>query len=268
MITPDSIVLKITNNACQIPANIHFPCFTKPLASIGGGKQCQQRCNTFQELREVVHKAERLGIRELLVEDFVHIDTEYAVLGYSDGNDVIIPAVISFLEGSKSHNGIALLGRVMPVTGFELLLKHFKSLIHSIGYVGVFDIDFFESHGVFYFAEINFRIGGSCHALTAAGVNLPAMMVNCMLNQSSVDNVKSINSAYTYVNERMCFDDWCQGYISSNSYHRFIKSADISFVSDPDDPVPAEIFEVEHQKEVLSFKRLVKRFFHLFNSVV
>ena len=264
---PDSIVLKATNHVYQIPSDIHFPCFTKPLASIGGGKHCQRRCNTLQELQEVVDVAERFGITELLVEDYIDIDTEYAVLGWSDGKDVIIPAVISFLEGSKAHNGIALLGRVMPIAGFESLLKHFKSLIQSIGYIGIFDIDFFKSNGVFYFAEINSRIGGSCHAVTVAGVNLPAMMVSSMVNHSSVNNVKPINSTYTYVNERMCLDDWYQGFISSYRYNRIIKTADISFVSDSEDPVPAEIFKKEHRTKILSLKRIVKRIFHLFKSV-
>lgn len=196
-------------------------------------------------MQEVVKKAERIGITDLLVEDFVNIDTEYAVLGWTDGKGVNIPSIIAFLKGSKSHNGIALFGRVMPVTGFESLLEQFKQLILSIGYVGVFDIDFFESKGVFHFAEINFRIGGSCHAVTAAGVNLPAMMVDIMLNQSSVDYKKSVSKTYTYVNERVCFDDWRKGFISSYSYHRFLKSADISFVADSRDPSPAKAFEKE-----------------------
>ena len=210
---PDSVVLKTTNHVYQMPTNLHFPCFTKPLASIGGGKHCQRRCNTLDELKSVVNKAERLGITELLVEDYINIETEYAVLGWSDGKDVFIPSVISFIEGSKAHKGIAMLGRVMPVTGFESLLEQFKSLIQSIGYVGIFDIDFFESNGVSYFAEINFRIGGSCYAITAAGVNLPAIMVSSLLNHSSVENIKPVNCTYTYVNEKMCFDDWYQGYI-------------------------------------------------------
>ncbi len=256
---PDSVVLKATNNVFQIPKGVHFPCFTKPLASIGGGKQCQRRCNTYEELQNVVEKAVRLGINELLVEDFIHIDTEYAVLGWSDGKDVIIPSVLSFIEGSKAHRGIAMLGRVMPVVGFESLLAQFKYLIKSIGYIGIFDIDFFESNGVFYFAEINFRIGGSCHAVTAAGVNIPAMMVGNMMNQALVGDINPINRTYTFVNERMCLDDFFQGYISSSSYHRFINSADISFVTDTEDPTPAEAFKREYNGKLFSLKRIVKR---------
>ena len=260
---PDSVVLRANNNVYQIPEGIHFPCFTKPLASIGGGKQCQRRCNTQEELEDVVNKAERLGITELLVEDFVCIDTEYAVLGWSDGKDVIIPSVLSFIEGSKAHRGIAMLGKVMPVVGFESLLAQFKSLIQSIGYVGIFDIDFFESKGVFYFAEINFRIGGSCHAVTVAGVNLPAMMVSDMLNQKSASDSKPISHTYTYVNERMCLDDWYQGYISSSCYHHYLKSADISFVTDSDDPAPAKAFRREYNSKLFSFKRIAKRVLHI-----
>lgn len=261
---PDSMVLRAVDNVYQIPADIRFPCFTKPLASIGGGKQCQQRCDTLQELQTVVNKAERLGITELLVEDYIDIETEYAVLGWADGKDVFIPSVISFIEGSKSHRGIALLGRVMPPDGFESLLEQFKSLILSIGYVGIFDIDFFESHGAFYFAEINFRIGGSCHAVTAAGANLPAMMVSGMLDLPLAGHVKPVESTYTYVNERMCLDDWCRGYISTNSYHSYIKSADISFVADHKDPNPAKVFDRERRKNILSLKRIFKRIIHLF----
>lgn len=260
---PASIVLKSTNNTYQIPEGIHFPCFTKPLASIDGGKQCQRRCNTQEELQNVVNKAERLGIKELLVEDYIQINTEYAVLGWSDGENVHIPAIISFIEGSKSHKGIAMLGKVMPVAGFESLLAQFKSLILSIGYVGIFDIDFFESNGAFYFAEINFRIGGSCHAVTAAGVNLPAIMVRNMQNQPSTINNELISRTYTFVNERMCLDDWYQGYISSYSYHQRIKSADISFVVDPEDSAPTESFNREYRCKLFSPKRIVKRISHL-----
>lgn len=260
---PDSIVIKAINNVYKIPENIHFPCFTKPLASIGGGKQCQWRCNNGEELQEVISKAEQLGITELLVEDYIHIETEYAVLGWSDGENVFIPSVISFIEGCKTHRGVAMIGKVMPVVGFESLLSQFESLIHSIGYVGIFDIDFFESHGVFYFAEINFRIGGSCHAVTAAGANLPVLMVSNMLNHVSVDLCKPIIRTYTYVNERMCIDDWYQGYISSYSYYRYKKSADISFVADPEDPAPAEVFKRECKYKFFSPKRIVKRFLHI-----
>lgn len=263
LIAPDSIVLKAVNNVYQISEDIHFPCFTKPLASIGGGKHCQCRCNSQEELHAVLKKAERLGITELLVEDFIHIDTEYAVLGWSDGKDVIIPSVLSFIEGSKAHRGIAMLGKVMSVTGFESLIVQFKSLIQSIGYVGIFDIDFFESHGMFYFAEINFRIGGSCHAVTAAGVNLPAMMVSDMLDQKSASDSKPISHTYTYVNERMCLDDWFHGYMSSFSYHHHLKSADISFITDPQDPAPAKAFRREYNCKLFSFKRIVKRILHI-----
>ena len=259
---PDSIVLRATNNVYQIPTDIHVPCFTKPLASIGGGKHCQRRCNTLQELQAVVSMAERLGITELLVEDYIDIATEYAVLGWTDGKDVFIPSVISFIVGSKCHRGIAMLGRVMPPDGFESLLEQFKSLILSIGYVGIFDIDFFESHGVFYFAEINFRIGGSCHAVTAAGANLPAMMVSSMLGLPLVGHVKPVESTYTYVNERMCLDDWCRGYISSARFRRYVKSADISFVVDDKDPNPAKAFDRERRKNVFNIKRIAKLIFH------
>ena len=44
----------------------------------------------------------------MLVEDFKIIEEEYALLGFSDGNEVIIPGIIHFLTHSKSHFGLAM----------------------------------------------------------------------------------------------------------------------------------------------------------------
>lgn len=260
--TPDSIVLKAINNIYQIPDGIHFPCFTKPLASIGGGKQCQRRCNTQEELHDVVNKAKQLGITELLVENFIRIGTEYAVLGWSNGKDVIIPSVLSFIEGSKAHKGIAMLGKVMPITGFESLLMQFKSLIQSIGYVGIFDIDFYESDGKSFFCELNLRFGGSGYAVTKMGVNLPAMYVQLWENEGINKNqVDKIDGSAIYVNERMCLDDWNAGYISTRKFFEYLKTADIRFISDKVDLNPEKEFKRICRKRMVinTIKRIIRK---------
>ena len=93
---------------------------------------------------EVLSVAEEKGITQILVEDYIKIDREYAALGCSDGENVIIPGIIQFVRGSKSHPGIALLGEVKPTDGFEQLIKEFCLFVQQIGYVGIFDIDFVD----------------------------------------------------------------------------------------------------------------------------
>lgn len=211
----EGITIDIQEGHYEIPNDIQYPCYTKPLATMNGGKGGMQRCNNVQELtdalNEYVNTRSRTGT--VLVEQYKEIDTEYALLGFSDGKDVVIPGIMQLLVISKKNKGIALQGKVMPVDGFEEVIDKFKQLVLRIGFVGVFDIDFFQSDNLIYFCEMNLRFGGSGYAITKMGVNLPVMFVKMCQGQDWEIPVMDIHDSATYVNERMLLDDWKSGFI-------------------------------------------------------
>ena len=253
----DSCVVNVTNHLFTLPEGIKYPCFTKPLTSIEGGKRCLKRSNNEEELRDVLTKAgSKFDIR-VLVEDFKSISTEYAVLGYSDGIEVIIPAVVKFITGSKSHPGIAMQGEIMPTTGFEDIISKFKEYVRQIGFVGIFDIDFFESEGKLYFGELNLRFGGSGSAVSQMGVNLPGMLVKALRGDSIDEMNKEVNNSAIYVNDRMCMDDWYMSYITTKQYHKYLQTADITFVKDNDDPAPYAMMKKEYRRTYI--KRIIRK---------
>lgn len=254
--TASSSVVIIANHEYQLPQGIKYPCFVKPLVSIIGGKRVLRRCNNEEELRECLNFAADISDMDVLIEDYKVIDDEYAILGFSDGTEVIIPGIIKILELSHGgHFGVASKGMIMPIAGFEDLVKKFTDLVLQIGFVGVFDIDFFHSDGDFYFGELNLRIGGSCYSLTKMGVNLPGMMVKNLCGETIDGMKKEIHSAATFVNERMLLDDWNSRYISTNKFNDIIKTADISFVKDKNDKLPFRYFYREY------LIKKMKRFF-------
>ena len=240
----NALVIEIKDGKFQIPNDVNYPCFPKPLATMNGGKGGMRRCNNERELFDALMYIIETRSRnvKVLVEDFKQIDTEYALLGFSDGKDVIIPGVLQFLTVSKAHTGIALKGRVMPVLGFEDLIDLFKQLVLSIGFVGVFDIDFFKSNNLYYFCELNLRYGGSGYAITRMGVNLPAMMVKSLSGESLEGIPSKISESAVYVNEKMCMDDWNGGFISLKEFKDYQSSASISFIQDDNDPSPWRIY--------------------------
>ena len=252
-----SKIVNILDGRYDIPDDIEYPCFTKPVITIVGGKQYFKRCNTKEDLSRLLDFASRENNIAILVEDFKDITTEYAVLGFSDGYNVVIPGIIEFIANSKSHFGIAREGKVMPVEGFEGLLELFTEFVRHMGFCGLFDIDFFESGGKLYFSEMNLRFGGSGYAITKMGVNLPAMMVNYLSGNSYDVFPKSITTIATYVNERVCIDDWCYNYISEFDRQKIINSRDIKFVYDEDDPGPS--YKLERNIKLLRIKRVLKR---------
>lgn len=253
-------VIEIIDGRYDIPSGLTYPCFSKPLATMNGGKGGMRCCNDEEELADALDYIiiqYKIKDVKVLIEDYKEIEQEYALLGFSNGKEVVIPAILSFLSVSKHNKGIARQGVVMPIDGFEELVDRFKQLILRIGFVGVFDIDFYESGGEFYFCEANLRFGGSGYAITKMGVNLPAMMVKYLTGEPIEEMNKYISGTAIYANERMCMDDWSYGYISKKEYHRILDGSDIRFIPDDNDPLPEQVY----QKTIrtIRFKKAIKK---------
>ena len=192
---------------------------------------------------------------QVMVEEFKNIEKEYAILGFSDGKEVIIPGILEILTlAHGSHFGVAIQGRVSPLLGFEDLIGKFQKYIQSIGFIGIFDIDFYKSDGKIYFGELNLRFGGSGYAYTKMGVNLPAMFVKYMYGESIQQMQKTIQTCATYLHERMLIDEWYLDYISKEEYNKLLNTSDIRFLENIDDPKPS----MRYQKTVL-LRRIKKK---------
>ena len=248
-----SIDVKIVNRTYEMPENVNYPCFTKTREYTPGYKYTLRRCDNDEQLHafldDLSQKHENLT---LMVEDFKNIEREYAVVGFSDGNNVVIPCVIEISAMAKgSDNGVALQGKVVPRSSYESLLGIMEVFIRKIGFVGMFDIDFYRSDGQYYFGELNLRIGGSGFAVINSGVNLPEMLCRTLLGKSTGDMKKEITSQSTYTNERTCLENWYYGFITNREFFSIMKSRGISAVKSKHDRYP----------EFILWLKIIKKFF-------
>ena len=255
---PNSKRILFENGHYVIPEGINYPCFIKTVTSIYGGKNFFSRCDNKEALRNYLNSISVEKEIPLMAEDYKEIETEYAALGFSDGKTVALPGIIKFISNSASHYGIAMSGEVLSCSWINDLMDKFRKFILEIGFVGLFDIDFYYSRNQFYFGELNLRFGGSGYAITAKGVNLPAMLVRYFQGDDRLDFDKVIQGPVSsFVNERICSDDWYKGMISIRDYRRLINSADISFVRNTEDPEPEKHFKRLHRE--LAIKLFLKR---------
>lgn len=227
----------------DLPDDVPYPAFVKPLATLSGSKNGMRRCDNPAELLEAIG---RLAVKhpdtEVMVEAFRTIQTEYAVVGFSDGEHVVIPGVIEIMSMAHGgHFGVARQGRVLPLAGFEDTIEKFRTFVKRIGFAGLFDIDFYLSDNTLYFGEMNLRFGGSGYAFTACGINLPAMMVRTFAGQPLDMAVPGIERPAVFCNERMCLDDWCSGYIGRREMYAMILRSDIRFIFDLRDMRPQRL---------------------------
>ena len=252
----DYHVISIRQGNFEIPDTITYPCFPK---SIDGGKTGLGKCKDKGDLTKSLQKmAVVRSDRDVLVEEYLEIDKEYALVGFSDGNRVCIPAILyNKMMAKGAHYGIAKGGMVLPTTNYNALVEQFKKLIASIRFVGIFDIDFLECQGKFYFDEINLRFGGSGYAVTKAGANLPAMFADFMTTGSYTPIEVSASTNLTFVNERICIDEWYAGNTTTKDFLKEINSANISFIKDDQDVEPYRMFEKYYAQ--LKRKRAIRK---------
>ncbi|MBR5099903.1 MAG: ATP-grasp domain-containing protein [Bacteroidales bacterium] len=253
----DARVIPAAAAAGPLPEGIVYPCFTKPVETIHGGKTFR-RCDDAASLQRALAEIAAHGGTQVLVEEYKPIDTEYAVVGYSDGEGTVcIPAVIEFTEAGQRHFGIARTGKVLPPDAFAALLEQFATFVRKTGFAGLFDIDFYLSGGTLYFNELNLRFGGSGYAVTRMGVNLPALYVRSICGEDTSDMPRKVAGTGTFVNERMCIDDWSFYYLTEDEFRSRVAAADIRFVDDADDPGPQRKLDryVRQQK----MKRILRK---------
>ena len=262
----DGWVVNIKDHTYTLPSDIVYPVFPKPQISFKGNKRCMKKCSNEAALRSVLDAVASQRDCPMLLERYVKIDKEYALLGVSNGEEVIIPAMIEMLEGGKGpHHGVTLRGRIFSIHPHEDFINQLRQFVKGLHFNGLFDIDVYESEGFLYFNELNLRYGASGYAITASGLNLP----QCFLD--SIKGVRwdlkdlPVKESY-FVNEKVAYDDYFNGYLSFSDYKKRVSQADITFVASAEDNGPYKAFVSRCFSKMRRLKRGIKTFVKYFRS--
>lgn len=256
----------IKNCTYSLPTDIVYPVFPKPQISFKGNKRCMKKCNNETELRRLLDDVARQRNCPMLLEQYIRIDKEYAILGVSNGYDVVMPATIQMLESGKgAHRGVTLQGKIINSNAHLDFINKLKEFIRDSHFIGLFDIDFYESNGTLYFNELNLRFGASGYAITSSGINLPLLFIDYIQGGKWADNDKRPNdSEFIFVNEKVAYDDYYNGYLSKKEYNKLISQADIRFIKSTDDSKPYEVFLARNfsvRKNARRVFQLLRKFF-------
>lgn len=241
----NSCVVKAYKGEFEIPESVHYPCFVKPNVSKNSSKSRMRRCENEEELREYLQELSARRKVEMLIEDFVEIEKEYAILGLSVKDCVLSPGFfVTEIGGHNERRGVALKGRVLPCSVEQELIEQISQFIKTLNFEGLFDVDLIQTKdGKMYFVELNLRFGASGYAITKCGVNLPGMYADYKLLQKPVDASCMIEHAgKCFVSEKILYDECLNGFVSKAERKELMKSADIHFIKDEQDPQPYKHF--------------------------
>ena len=152
-----------------------FPCITKSISTLKGGKSNIHICNDKQSLNDFLSRQKQYD--EVQVQQFIDKDFEFQFIGCSmgGGEEIIIPGRTHIVRPNGYDNTFYLRYLAIDDT-FDTVLSQVKAFIRQTRYSGPFSIEFIRDHtGTDYFLEMNFRNDGNAVCVTASGTNLPLL---------------------------------------------------------------------------------------------
>lgn len=175
----------------ELPKDIPYPCFVKPVISIEGSKKEPTICNNEEELKDSLS---RFRSDRILVQEYVNKNTELCFQGYSIRVGKEVKTFLPFVLRYKRFTETAF-GGYVELNRFEdkELREKIHALLNKTQYEGLFSVEFLEGKNEkLYFTEINFRHDGYSYFTTTGGANLPAGWVKSKLkNEIIVGELKN-----------------------------------------------------------------------------
>lgn len=234
-----------------IPQDLEYPIITKSISpNVGGWKSDVYICRSEEELKTASLK---IKSPKVLIQKYIEKKNEYCIDGFSvnQGRDTTftIAATYNYL----------IPGYYSPFMTLENLNKPdleagMRKLIEYIGYEGIWCIEFLiDQDDNYYFTEVNFRNSGWSYASTKAGMNMPVLWIESILN-GKIDYEKAyskIPEGFTAMVEPIDYQKRViEGNTSFGEWLMDFKKADCGFYYDEVDTEP--FFEMVRNWEHLN----------------
>ena len=171
-------------NTGDIPENLEYPVITKAIIStISNWKGDMFICHNEQELREAYR---HIRSPQVLLQKYIEKKNELCMEGVSvnRGSETMIAIACRYnylLDNSYSP--------YMTVDSLkdDELRKKLSSMLAEVGFEGIFEIEFLvDQDDSLYFLEINFRNSTWSYASTIAGMPLPILWAQGMIDPSTL----------------------------------------------------------------------------------
>lgn len=254
--TPKEWIVSLRDERAEVPEDVTYPVFCKPMESITGYKKEMKACVDEVDLRSHLNRLRRIfSNRDVLVQEFLEIDNEIDLGGVCFDDEVIIPAIIKKTNVAQYEKGVTLAGKVYPFEDLGDLQEKVIALLKEFHYFGMFDMELNIVGDKIYFNEVNFRSGGPNFSYFRSGVNLPALFVKKALGEEPTEEEKKVEAyGKSFIYEKVAWDDYMNGFMTKKELNECIAAADITLLGYDNDPAPGEYFEKNIKKTITKKK--------------
>lgn len=169
----------------EIPYGLHYPIITKAIIStIDNWKDDMFICYNEEDLLEAYRK---IKSSRVLLQRYIEKKNELCLEGVSvnKGKSVLISIASTYNYLLKDSYSPYMTVKNLQNEQIEIALKN---MFKEIQFEGIFEVEFLvDQDNQLYFLEINFRNSTWSYASTIAGMPLPIIWANGMLNSGGIE---------------------------------------------------------------------------------
>lgn len=162
----------------------------KPDISAEGKKSDIMIVEGKKEIKNGLLEFNKKGYKNVMVQEFIDYETEYAMMGMAFKDKVIIPGINDNIFIYPSSRGNTSYSEMFPLEDFELDVTQILKMIKDLNYTGMFEIEMFKVGNDIYFNEMNFRNSANLYSYMGNGINYIYLYLNLILKKD-ISKLKS-----------------------------------------------------------------------------
>lgn len=237
-------------------SKIPYPCFVKPLSSIDGKKMEMAICYNEESLKSHLRNLRDIqSNRKVLVQEYIKIDKEYDLSMVCLDDKIIMPSIIEKIKIAEHEKGVTMVGTMISIETLGHTKFKLEEMLKSLNLVSMVDVELFLSDGEIYFNELNLRSGGPNYFYYKSGVNLPAILVESLLNNNEyTESAYKCELGKRFVYEKVAWEDYIYSNLSKREMKSIIRNADYGLIHDDDDIKPGKCFSIKIKLSAIKHK--------------
>lgn len=220
---------------CLVKINKSTECYTATKGLIG-------KCQDEKELQGALNLAKALGLKEVVVEEFLPIEYECCLTGASNAGKVVaMGGYREMMMCTGARTGNAITGYVIDIDAdgtLSLLSKKIQKLIQAVGYNGYFHVDIAYANSRYYLIEINLRLGAMSFSVGVAGANIVGAYLNALSKAGEERLLKPHDFGAYVLNERALLEELGDCRISLHTYFKLLLTYKVRKIKCKNDVVP------------------------------
>jgi len=187
---PEWSKLTTTRDVKEFVEKIGYPVLIRPSYVLSGS--AMRVAYAEDELENYLQLATKVSREHpVVISKFIETAKEVEVDGISDGEDILIGAIIEHIENAGIHSGDATMGiptQTLPNSVLKTIEDYTYRIVKALEIKGPYNIQYLVKNGITYVIECNLRASRSMpYVSKTRGANLIELATLAMLNKKFRD---------------------------------------------------------------------------------